>query len=155
MTNSIDYILAIDPGDTTGWATLEFNGGKLIDMGQTDLNETLDLIAGLDTNGLMRIVCEDFLLFKQKARQQAGSRFKAVQIIGAIKSFARRENIPLILQPSGILTVAAKISGVVQPNNHAVSHKIDAFNHGFYYLVNVRKAKSKAQRELDEANGIA
>jgi hypothetical protein len=65
---------------------------------------------------------------------QTGSRFVAVQIIGALKAYARRVGAKFVLQPANVLTVAALHSGVKRPSNHNKSHDIDAYNHGYYYL---------------------
>lgn len=141
-----DFILAIDPGDLTGWATLEFRGGDPIEMEILELNEFFDKLNNLDPTGLQRIIMEDYVIFHKKAQAHAGSRVKAIQVIGAVKAYAAKHEVLLYLQRPDILPIAAKWSGVVQPSNHRISHDVDAFNHGFYYLCKVGLAKTQAER---------
>ena len=65
---------------------------------------------------------------------QTGSRFVAVQIIGALKAYAQRVGANFVLQPANVLTVASLHSGIKRPSNHSRSHDVDAYNHGYYYF---------------------
>ena len=80
------------------------------------------------------IVCEDYRLRQGKQMAQTGSRFVAVQVIGALKSYAHRTKAKFVLQSPQVLTVAALHSQVKRPSNHAKSHAVDAYNHGYYYF---------------------
>lgn len=141
-----NYILAVDPGDVTGWATLEWDGGEIIDFGQIKAEDFPILLQSL-VNIPCTIIYEDFILYRNKSRSQVGSRFKASQIIGQLKYYGSLHSIPLIRQPASILVQAAKASGIKQPVNHSSSHEIDAINHGFYYLVQNKRAKTVLERE--------
>lgn len=141
------WILAVDPGDTTGWAILGYYGGQLWDSGQLPLKEMQEFINNLDPTGCKGIVYEDFRLYAHKTKQQIGSRFGAVQIIGALESYGYRNELVRVRQPARVLAIAEKWSGVKQPTNHKLSHHVDAYNHGFYHLCRIGVAKHKAENE--------
>ena len=127
------YIMSIDPGDTSGWALWSGTMEPLAE-GQADLNTMIDILDQYGP-GLETIIYEDFIGYKQKVGKMAGSRFVASQVIGAIKAASRRHGIELVRQPAQILGIAAMHSGRKQPSNHKVSHKVDAYNHGYYWGV--------------------
>jgi hypothetical protein len=124
-------IISVDPGETTGIAYWE-NDGTFISREALTQDEILDKVETL--SGVTVIVVEDYRLRQGKQMVQTGSRFVAVQIIGALKAYARRVGAKFVLQPANVLTVAALHSGVKRPSNHSKSHDIDAYNHGYYYF---------------------
>ena len=124
-------IISVDPGETTGIAYWE-NDGTFISREALTQDEILDKVETL--SDVTVIVVEDYRLRQGKQMVQTGSRFVAVQIIGALKAYARRVGAKFVLQPANVLTVAALHSGVKRPSNHNKSHDIDAYNHGYYYL---------------------
>jgi len=124
-------VISVDPGDTTGIAYWE-DDGTFISRETMSQNELFDKLEQL--SDVTVIVCEDYRLRQGKQMAQTGSRFVAVQIIGALKAYARRVGAKFVLQPPNILTIAAMHSQVKRPSNHAKSHDIDAYNHGFYYF---------------------
>jgi len=98
-------------------------------LGFEELLERLESLENVTT-----VVCEDYRLRQGKQTAQTGSRFVAVQIIGALKAYAKRHKAKMVLQDATILTVAALHSGVKRPSNHSKSHDTDAYNHGYYYF---------------------
>ena len=124
-------VISVDPGETSGIAFWE-DDGTFISRETANQDELFDLIEHL--SDVTVIVCEDYRLRQGKQMAQTGSRFVAVQIIGALKAYARRVGAKFVLQPPNILTIAAMHSQVKRPSNHAKSHDIDAYNHGFYYF---------------------
>jgi hypothetical protein len=124
-------IISVDPGETTGIAYWE-DDGTFISREALTQDEILDKVETL--SDVTVIVVEDYRLRQGKQMAQTGSRFVAVQIIGALKAYARRVGAKFVLQPANVLTVAALHSGVKRPSNHSKSHDIDAYNHGYYYL---------------------
>jgi hypothetical protein len=124
-------VISVDPGETTGIAYWE-NDGTFISREALPQDDLLDKLETL--SGVTAIVTEDYRLRQGKQMVQTGSRFVAVQIIGALKAYARRVGAKFVLQPANILTIAALHSGVKRPSNHAISHDIDAYNHGYYYF---------------------
>lgn len=124
-------ILVVDPGDTTGYA-LFTEEGELKEKGQANFDKFLDVIA-LDKYD--RIVVEDYRLRAGKQAQQTGSRFQAVQVIGALKFAAYLNEVPFELANVQAKTLGSMYSGVKPPSNHKLSHEVDAYNIGIYWLV--------------------
>jgi len=125
-------ILVVDPGDTSGLALFEDNG-KHIRKWQSDFPT---LLKELQTMPLVsEIVVEDYRLRQGKQMAQTGSRFQAVQVIGALKYHAAIKGAELHLANVQAKTLGAMYSGVKQPSNHKLSHEIDAYNIGIYWLV--------------------
>lgn len=125
-------ILSVDPGDTTGIAYWE-DDGTFISKEALPFEEFLDKLNGF-TGNISAIVCEDYRLRGGRQVAQTGSRFVAVQVIGALKLLAKENKARFVLQQPTVLTVASLHSGVQRPSNHSKSHDIDAYNHGYYYL---------------------
>lgn len=124
-------ILVVDPGDTTGYAVFE-EDGEFVDKGQADFDKFLDFLMA---STFTRIVVEDYRLRKGKQAQQTGSRFQAVQVIGALKYLARQEHIGIELVNVQAKTLGSMYSGVKPPSDHKKSHEVDAYNIGIYWLV--------------------
>jgi hypothetical protein len=125
-------ILSVDPGDTTGIAYWE-DDGTFISREALPFEELLDKLNSF-TGNITVIVCEDYRLRGGRQVAQTGSRFVAVQVIGALKLLAKESKARFVLQQPTVLTVASLHSGVKRPSNHSKSHDIDAYNHGYYYL---------------------
>lgn len=125
-------ILVVDPGDTTGYAIFFEDDGELHIKGQADFDNFLEFLMG---NSFDHIVVEDYRLRKGKQAQQTGSRFQAVQVIGALKYVARQEGIKLELVDVQAKTLGSMYSGIKPPSDHKKSHEIDAYNIGIYWLV--------------------
>ena len=125
-------VISVDPGESTGIAFWE-DDGTLISRTTYDMDQLLEFTT-IDDRSIKVIVCEDYRLRQGKQMVQTGSRFVAVQVIGALKSLAKRVGAKFVLQQANVLTVAALHSGIKRPSNHAISHDIDAYNHGYYYF---------------------
>jgi hypothetical protein len=124
-------IISVDPGESSGIAYWS-DKGEFVEKEILTEEELFDELERLEN--VTVVVCEDYRLRQGKQMVQTGSRFVAVQIIGALKAYARRVGAKFVLQPANVLTVAALHSGVKRPSNHSKSHDIDAYNHGYYYL---------------------
>lgn len=124
-------ILVVDPGDTTGVAVFNLDG-ELVNKFQVDF---FGLALLLPEYPITRIVVEDYRLRAGKQAQQTGSRFQAVQVIGALKYHAYLHNIGFELATIQAKTLGSMYSGVKPPSDHKKSHEIDAYNIGIYWLV--------------------
>lgn len=138
--------LAFDPGKTTGWALFD-STGSLMEMGQASLEQLMSLCDAWEKLPITVVIYEDWVLFKHKARQQAGSRMESSQAIGIIKNLGRKLGAKIVVQGSDIKSTAEKLTQVRPPSNHAQSHQIDAFNHGAFYLITVAKIRKTALEE--------
>lgn len=137
--------LAVDPGNTTGWASFDIEG-KPLDMGMLQVVFGEDLDANLITNLLDTIkptvlIIEEYVLFGHKARAQTGSKMFTSRIIGLFEAWAGVNNVKVHFQRSDIKPIGYKWAGIKVPRNHSQSHQTDAYVHGIYWLIrnNIRK----------------
>lgn len=127
-------LLAVDPGDTAGWAT--FEDGHLIDDGQiSGADDFAQFCADAMSSKIDTIVIEDYKLMPHKAQQQAGSRFQAVQQIGMLKLLAKVLGAKIVLQGPDKYPIGLLLAGKTMPKDHKKSHHVVAYAHGWYYLV--------------------
>lgn len=115
-------IVAIDPGETTGWSVWETVGLKKLAGGQTPLWAFIDALSkalmdedlGIDDEltadlrGVEYIVCEDWAIYPQEAESGAlnWDKCRTARGIGAIELISRIALIPLKLQPAAIKSTA-------------------------------------------------
>jgi hypothetical protein len=144
-------VVAFDPGETTGFARLRIDA-ILQEWGQLDFDDMTDYCNNFDPDGIEAIVVEKFQLFRKKAKQQIGSEFVTSQVIGLLRGVARKHKIPIVMQGPDIKIIAEKYSGVKPTGPHSQSHKIDAYNHGYYYLVRQYHALTKMEKEQATKN---
>lgn len=138
-------ILVVDPGDTTGIAI--FDEGKLVQRSQMNWDTFLEYLTEVWTR-MTTIVVEDYRLRKGKQAQQTGSRFQAVQVIGALKYHCKIHNAEFKLVDVQAKTLGALYSGVKPPSDHKKSHEIDAYNIGIYWLVKENIIEPPSLRDL-------
>lgn len=141
-------IYAFDPGDTTGWARLRYEDGYLYESGSVPFRDMCEFLTtrSEDLNRAEAIICEDWRLFGNKAKQMVGSDFKAIQVIGMLQLWIHPwTDVPFVLQPPNIKSIAEKFSGIKPTGTHDKSHHIDAMNHGIYWL----KSKGHYLTELE------
>jgi hypothetical protein len=149
--------VAFDPGKVTGWAIFK-DDGSVNTIGQATIEELITLVEKLVLDNLsepiLAVVYEDFIIFKHKAKYLAGSRVEASQAIGIIKGLAQRTGAELVMQGSDIKPMAQRWTQIKPPADHAESHKIDAFNHGAYYLINKGIRKTALEEEIEAAKKV-
>ena len=138
-------ILVVDPGDTTGFALFRDNG-IFIAKDQANFEDMLQILH--DTRHIERIVVEDYRLRAGKQAQQTGSRFQAVQVIGALKYHAFLHDVQFELASVQAKTLGSMYSGVKPPSDHKKSHEIDAYNIGIYWLVSQGIIDAPALKDL-------
>lgn len=125
------FYLAIDPGETSGWATFK-EDGSLDKMGSVLGRESV--YALLSSVQPWVIIVEDFELFPWKSRDQAFSKFEAVRVIGAIELWAYAKQRSVHLQKPSIKTVGYMWAGITKAKLKRDSHERDAYVHGVYWL---------------------
>ena len=142
-------ILVVDPGDTTGLASFHDNGEEF-SRWQADFDGVLKFLATKApiATDLTHIIVEDYRLRAGKQAQQTGSRFQAVQVIGALKYHAYLHNIEFELATVQAKTLGSMYSGVKPPSDHKKSHEIDAYNIGIYWLVDNKIIEPPALKDL-------
>lgn len=141
--------LAIDPGETAGYAFFD-EDGEVSSFGQFSLQESADWLIENITSSLKMVIVEDYRNFAWK-QQKKWSDNKTSQQIGAIKLACHYAGVPLTLQPANVLKIGLKFLGIGDlPSNHDISHQFSAAAHGAYYLKThgIRKAGAGIPDEL-------
>lgn len=151
-------IVAVDPGETTGWSVWETEGLKKLDGGQTPLWEFIDdlQIALMENNelleitrpsalpfvGVERIICEDWVIYQKEAEAGAlnWDKCRTARGIGAIELIARITGTPITLQGANIKDAAVAMGAedqFVSPL-HENRHENDSTMHAVFYMVKNR-----------------
>lgn len=121
-------ILALDPGETTGFAYTD--GNELLTgscKGVLGLHNTLKQLQP------ETIVCESYTLFPWKAQGQAWSTIPSAEMIGIVKLYTDLRRTILVMQAPSIKSNAQKkfdLKNVKCSNQH----EKDAALHLLYYL---------------------
>lgn len=123
------YLLALDPGETTGFATFDANGDSL-EIGEVFSDAELDEL--LDRVAPDLIVVEDWVTNPHV--HMGGNKQLTARTIGSVESWARRHTAKVILQPNTIKSIGYRWAGIPKPKNKSLSHRSDAYVHGVYYL---------------------
>ncbi|QSJ04784.1 RecA-like recombination protein [Cellulosimicrobium phage DS1] len=148
-------ISAWDPGGTTGWAIWD-DSGNLQNMGDCPLDKITETWQWLEaTYGKITVVViEDYRLFYKRAKKQAGSNMPASQGIGMLKAIAQLGNAEVVIQPPDRKTIGMRWAGMAKmPADHAKTHSLDAYVHGFYYMHGKGIVKSALELKKDRENG--
>lgn len=132
------YILAYDPGKTTGWAQFTdepftFKSGE---VSFQEIGEQLDRLGGADLPiGKTAVVVENFTVTRATSMNHQAPW--SLEVIGLLRYFALRNDLPFILQrPSnvkGLITDEVLRKAGVWDKGHP--HARDALRHGLYYLM--------------------
>lgn len=157
----VNIALGFDPGKTSGIAICElkddgtFGGWQTVT--QVPIQDIPAWFANFDRehkdDEIKVVVYERFVTYRQMAQRQVGSNQPASQVIGMIKFWCSQRGITPVEQPADVIGVGAKWSGLTQPKNHAQSHRIDAANHLFYWLVQNKKAEPRVPQTFKERFG--
>lgn len=132
MFNPAVY-LALDPGETTGWATFDHQG-KPLAMGQFAQSEQTKQLTALIHSDLKAVIVEDYRNFGWK-EQKKWSQNQTSKNIGAIEMLCELRGVPYHLQPANIKKIGYMWAGLgAAPSNHKISHQYDAHVHGVYWL---------------------
>lgn len=134
--------LCLDPGDTTGWATFDASGNViktghlLFKDGREAVYEFLKTFMDYTPfkEGHLKVICEDFQLYPWKAMQQSWSDLNTARVIGVIEYWCYLTGCSLIMQSANIKPIAYKWAGITKPKQKLMTHSMDAYVHGVYYL---------------------
>jgi len=130
-------LLAIDPGETTGYAV--FTEGKYVADGEItikldNLKQIWNLIHKLKPDV---VVCEDYIVYGSKVKMHAWNRLVTPQIIGVIRYTCEAKQVPLYMQ------MASTAKGFCNDNklkewsfwSKGNIHAKDAIKHACYFLL--------------------
>ena len=90
-----ELLLAIDPGETTGYAT--FVKGKYFHSGIIQFSATYDWQLLFATTPDI-VVCEEYRIYGGQRLAHTGSKVETVRIIGVIEYMCRQYYIPIHMQ---------------------------------------------------------
>lgn len=134
-------LLAIDPGETTGFAVFSAKDPefKFAEYGQLDTKafpaaayNLRDLIERIQPD---RIICEDYRIYAFKSEEQKWSNVFTVRVIGALQALAC-----LRLNPIPVDFELAQ-----QPKNFVTDDKLTAWG---YYVKGMRHARDAMRHAL-------
>lgn len=126
--------VAFDPGLRTGIAA--WNAHAVIQIihktvhGDVALDEFLDT---LEEHPVGVFIIEEYRVYGSNLGANVGTKVHTAQVIGSLKSWARRHGVAIVEQRADIKGVAAKWSGTQIPKGH-MPDWMAAFLHGYYYL---------------------
>lgn len=125
--------LAIDPGETSGWAS--FNAkGIILAMGQFKQAEQNKWLDENIKATLKEVIIEDYKNYSWQ-QQKKWSKNQTSKNIGAIEMICELRGVPYYLQGAHVKKIGYKFAGLGEaPTNHAISHQYDAVAHGTYRL---------------------
>ena len=139
--------IGIDPGNTTGWAVVDSKTGDIRELKHITFDDISQFLAEYNWSQVDRVIMEDFRLFPNKAKDQSGSDFQVVQVIGMVKQVLSGKNIPIFMQMSSILSIAERQAGIKIPKKHSESHKIVALLHTRFWMIGHNIIPSVAQMQ--------
>lgn len=137
------WLLAIDPGGTTGWASFDRKGKPIAFDKIKGHDEFLDW---LEEQKPERIVCESY-----KVRPGVNHSFSDVptlQLIGAIKRWARKQGIEVKEQQPADMYIGLRHLGLYTTyKGKHVPDNISALAHGEYYLIKNKLKRHNLEKE--------
>jgi hypothetical protein len=108
--------LAVDPGDKHVGTTLGLidggdpNGVRALQSWTFSQPVFISVLEDMLAAGTIDlIVCEDFVLYPWKAREQGYGQFATVKLIGVIQYLAQKYGIPVVLQGANIKKMAIAV----------------------------------------------
>jgi len=125
-------ILAIDPGETNGWAVLDNTEGTVV---TNELSGWKDLEMLLDQVKPTHIVAEAFRLYPGKAAVMGGSNLQTVRTLGVLQFLAWRREIPYKEQSAADAKFIRLSESARLETCKGSLHKADALRHAFLFLI--------------------
>ena len=142
---SPEHLLAIDPGETTGYAV--FSDGEYISDGEIkirvhNLKQIWNLINSYKPDV---VVCEDYIVYGGKVRMHAWNKLVTPQIIGVIRYTCQVLNITLYMQ------MASTAKGFCNDKKlkewglwvKGKDHARDSLRHACYWLLFGKRGEEK------------
>ncbi len=125
--------LGADPGEKNGISCYgaEYNLIAMITVLEEDMGEFLEFFKNLKL-----IICEDFVLYPNKAMKQVYSDMPTSRVIGRIEEFCRKNKVQLIKQLAAIKPTGYKWIGKKPlPKSNPRNHELDAHVHFMYWAI--------------------
>lgn len=161
--------VSIDPGGSaSGNRTIGVvmwdESGLPLKMEQYDQDELDEFLSNLQEvkDTLKVIIVESYRVFSHKLEAHRNRKMLTSECIGRIKFAAKMLGVPVVEQPSTILSTAELWSGTKMPKNHAKSHSVSAYLHGYFYLHKqgiirprvLERIQGKSDSNVDSGSGV-
>lgn len=156
VEGELPFIMALDPGGTTGWARFDPNNtaiycGQLCGAHQLELYDFLRSVLGnakhsaFQQNTPMQIVCESFQFRQFTGFDKSKVELDSVEYIGVVKLFSQSYGVPVQFQTASLAKhfvsdEKLKRMDWYKPTAGLV-HARDALRHIIYYLVVTKKVR--------------
>lgn len=127
----MSHYLALDPGETTGWAAFDENGNS---AGFSDVQGRVAVYELLEREKPSVIIMEDYLVDPEKIKGHFWSPVETIRVIGAVEGWAYFNKAKVILQSRTVKPIAYMWAGITKPKAKAMTHQTDAYVHGVYFL---------------------
>ncbi len=133
--------LAFDPGETTGWAWADKNGMPMPPKSPTtnphgqisNQDALIDFLEALNPVPSV-IIVEKWKLSPDQSKGMYWTEMITPQNIGIIKAYARRHQVEIVWQETGVKKAGYGLAMLKPTSNHRDSHWRDAKAHLEYYL---------------------
>jgi len=137
-------LLGIDPGESTGWASVTLNETgvlKVVDFGVSRDLTTHELSDRISDSDLM--IIESFLVDPAMSRKGAfdHSDMKTIQVIGALKLQSRLHDTPFVEQSRSVKPVGYGYLRMTYVKGKKNMHSTDAMAHAVFWAVKHAGAK--------------
>lgn len=131
-------ILALDPGNTTGWAV--FKDSKLQDSGHLETVDATITAAEIDklltTHTPAIVIIEEYRVYAWKVKQHAWSDLPTARLIGGIDIICAIKGIPVCMQSAQQAKGFCTDDKLKAWDYYAVGrHARDAVRHGCFWLI--------------------
>lgn len=130
-------LLAIDPGETVGWALFTIKSGEIVDADASQY-EYMDFLKFLEKkiNSYDEVLIEDYKIRKTTISANLNKELVTVKVIGVIEWLCKKYNTEYSFQPAGIGKEFFDKQRLKDFNLWVVGkkHARDAIRHGLWYL---------------------
>lgn len=132
-----EYIVAIDPGQTTGVSQMKYTGERnfeLVYCQEIPWDRRFKLRELV--KGMSHVVIERFALYESHAKAMVNNEFPSVRIIGIVDAYCNEFD---LLDRVTFQGAQSMQSVLVLPEHTAMTkgseHRKDSYRHGRYYIV--------------------
>jgi len=136
VPKGIHYV-SWDPGETTGAACWNEKAQPLLMGPQMQFKGDKERDAFLDSlegEPIKKFIIEEYRVYGSKAFAHIGSKVYTAQVIGDLKSWARRHNVEVVEQRSDIKEIGCKWAQIPYKKGAHMPDWQSAYVHGYYYL---------------------
>lgn len=136
MSDILQVIMAVDPGNTTGWALFEQNSQKPYEIGEVKKEGFHKWLDG--NTGVNIWVVEDYIIRPPNRKAGGHDHFwnkgDTLRLIGAIERHAHVTKALFYLQQPSLKPLAYKQMGMEYVKGKSGMHMHDAIAHGVHFI---------------------